>query len=127
MLLSMSVMVLSGCLGSNQEPTPTPIVIDCSPDDLLSFAFSPNFEDDGTIYVGTDPCGVFRSFDYGDTWSKSNDGLIDGVVTDIVMSPDFPNDNIVFLSTVRNGVFRSTDGGDFWEQTSRVWNAAASP
>ena len=103
MLLSMSVMVLSGCIGSNQEPTPTPVVIISRPEDLISFAFSPNFEEDGVIYVGTDPGGVFRSFDHGDTWSRSNDGLIDGVVTDIVLSPKFPNDDTAFLSTVRNG------------------------
>ena len=118
-LLSMSVTVLFGCLGSSEEPTPTPVVIDCSPDDLISFAFSPSFQDDGAIYVGTDPCGVFRSFDYGDTWSQSNQGLIDGVVTDVVMSTNFSNDNTVFISTVRNGVFRSTNKGDLWEQTSR--------
>ena len=118
-LLSIGVAVFSGCIGSNEEPTPTPIVIISDPEDLISFAFSPNFQDDGIIYVGTDPGGVFRSFDYGDTWSRSNDGLIDGVVTDVVMSPDFPNDNTVFISTVRNGVFRSTNRGDLWEQTSR--------
>ena len=115
----MSVMVLSGCLGPSEEPTPTPIRIVSDPEDLISFAFSPNFQDDGTVYVGTDPGGVFRSFDYGDTWARSNDGLIDGVVTDVVMSPGFPNDDTVFLSTVRNGVFRSTNKGDLWEQTSR--------
>jgi photosystem II stability/assembly factor-like uncharacterized protein len=118
-LFMMSMAVLSGCIGSNREPTPTPIVIDSPPEDLISFAFSPNFEEDGVVYVGTDPGGVFRSIDHGDTWSRSNDGLIDGVVTDIVLSPDFPNDDTAFLSTVRNGVFRSTGRGDLWEQTAK--------
>lgn len=113
----------SGCSGSvlgigGGDPTPTPIVIDSPPQDLISFAFSPNFEEDGLVFVGTDPGGVFRSTDSGDTWSRINEGLIDGVVTDIVLSPDFLSDDTVFISTVRNGVFRSRNRGDTWEQSS---------
>ena len=116
MLLSMSVMVLSGCLGSNQEPTPTPVVIISRPEDLIQLCLLPQLRGRRRNLRRHRPrrsLPILRPRRYV---VAEHDGLIDGVVTDIVLSPKFPNDDTAFLSTVRNGVFKSTNRGDLWEQ-----------
>src|SRR5579863_5581680 len=83
-------------------------------------AISPEFPMDGTVFVGTDVAGVFRSTDGGNTWVPADAGLpvdssgaVAGVIS-LAISPAFPTDGTVFVGTDVAGVFRSTDGGNTW-------------
>ena len=53
---------------------------------------SPGFEDDGTVFAGTDGGGVFRSTDGGETWQKQDKGLTTRTVPTLVVSPAFERD-----------------------------------
>ena len=59
--------------------------------------------------------GVYRSLDFGATWSTVWDGTELGAAYSIAVSPDDPN---VLLVGTNTGIFRSTDGGHSW---TKVW------
>jgi hypothetical protein len=100
------------------------------------FAVSPNFKIDGTIYVGSN-VGMFRSTDYGETWSRIDNGLGAGAanppypdITSVVISPDFANDNTLFVLNYTQGIFKSTDRGNSWACVSNsitIGELAISP
>ena len=115
-LLSFSAILcyLAVACGSSDEPTPTPIVIDSAPDQVVGFGISSDFSNDSTVFVITDPGGIFRSRDAGATLERVNEGLTDGDVKQIAVSPVFSEDRTAFVTTARKGVFRSTDSGDSW-------------
>jgi photosystem II stability/assembly factor-like uncharacterized protein len=55
--------------------------------------------------------GIFRSLDYGRTWTRINSGLPgDAFISSIATSG-----NLVFISTLRHKVFLSSDNGDHWD------------
>ncbi len=62
----------------------------------------------GSIIVGTDSAGVFRSFDRGKTWMQTTltAPSITSVVTDWL--------GTVWVSSLDNGMFTSTDNGASW-------------
>ena len=74
---------------------------------------SPGFENDRTVFVGTDGGGVFRSTDGGETWQKQDRGLTTRTVPTLVVSPAYERDATVFAGS-SVGVFRSVDRGDTW-------------
>jgi len=67
--------------------------------------FSPNYENDKTIFVST-AAGIFKSTDDGQTWSPQNNGLTDPYIEAFVMSPNFENDHVLVVGT-HDGVFIS--------------------
>ena len=83
-------------------------------------AISPEFPMDGTVFVGTDVAGVFRSTDGGNTWVPADAGLpvdssgaFPGVIS-LAISPAFTTDGALFMGTDAAGVFRSVNGGNTW-------------
>jgi photosystem II stability/assembly factor-like uncharacterized protein len=63
----------------------------------------------GTVFVGTDIGGVYKSADAGQTWQAINQGLKSyAMQTRVVVSTD------TFLVGTRGSVYKSTDGGVTW-------------
>ncbi len=75
------------------------------PESVSEIIFSPNYENDQTIFVST-AAGVFKSTDDGRTWSSQNNGLTDLNIEAFVMSPNFENDHVLVVGT-HDGVFIS--------------------
>ena len=65
----------------------------------------------GTVYVGSDVGGFYKSTDYGASWRILNKGLIDYYVEKIVSDPE--RTGVIYLGTW-GGVHKSTDGGETW-------------
>ena len=65
----------------------------------------------GTVYVGCDVGGIYKSVDHGATWEIKNNGLSIYYVEDIAYDPQQPS---TLYAGTRGGVFKSTDGGDLW-------------
>lgn len=65
----------------------------------------------GTVYVGSDVGGFYKSTDYGSSWRILNNGLTDYYVEKIVPHPQNPN--VIYLGTW-GGIHKSTDGGETW-------------
>ena len=66
----------------------------------------------GSVFVGT-ILGVFRSNDHGTSWTRQNNGLING---ENVNSITFNSTGSMF-SALSSGIFRSDDDGINWQQT----------
>jgi len=75
------------------------------PESVSEIIFSPNYENDKTIFVST-AGGVFKSTDGGQTWLSQNNGLTDLNIEAFVMSPSFENDHVLVVGT-HDGVFIS--------------------
>lgn len=75
---------------------------------ITAITFAPS----GTIYVGCDVGGVYRSTDDGQTWEIINEGLRLYAITEIVVDP--ANSSNVFLGSY-GGIYKSEDAGDHWE------------
>jgi photosystem II stability/assembly factor-like uncharacterized protein len=67
----------------------------------------------GIIYAGTRENGVFRSTDYGKTWTPVDAGL-----TDIHIGPVITNSLEHVFAATDSGVYRSTDFGNHWSRTA---------
>lgn len=65
-----------------------------------------------TIYVGSNPDGVFKTGDGGVTWTSMNTGLADTNITALVIDPQ--DSATIYAGTATGGVFVSYDGGDSW-------------
>lgn len=65
---------------------------------------------DGTVYVGTDDHGVFRSVD-GLSWSAGSGAVATSNVFGVAADP--VRSGVVFAATL-SGVFRTTDAGASW-------------
>src|SRR5262245_50923639 len=56
--------------------------------------------------------GVLRSADGGHSWTPSNTGLTNLLVSAIVIDPSAPA--VLYAATAGGGVFKSLDGGSSW-------------
>ena len=65
----------------------------------------------GALYVGIWGDRLFKSADWGASWSAVNSGLPDGGVTFVAIDPQ---DATVLYATTGRGVFRSKNGGSSW-------------
>lgn len=65
----------------------------------------------GTLYMGGDVCGVYKSEDHGRTWRLWNNGLADYGVYSLAVDPTAPD--TVYACT-EGGLCKSTDGGANW-------------
>ena len=82
--------------------------------DVRSFAFSPGFALDATLFAGTISHGAYKSVDSGMTWTAASVGLPAAPIMQVLPSPRFAMDHTVYAATAGNGVFLSTSGGDSW-------------
>jgi len=61
------------------------------------------------VFVGSFPGGMFRSEDWGDSWTQVNGGVLDDVTAIGINSNQF-----IFAGTWEEGVYRSYDNGETW-------------
>ena len=83
------------------------------PNTGVPIAISPNFGDDGTVFMGT-PEGLFRSDDRGESWRRMrvvHAGAEREAALAIAFSPDYRSDGEVFVSIKGHGLFVSNDSG----------------
>ena len=80
---------------------------------ITSLAVSPDYLKDGTVLIGTETGGVFRTTDSGRTARPANFGLLDPTVLALACAPGWPDRPLAFAATI-DGVFRSTNGGRAW-------------
>ena len=76
--------------------------------------FSPDYERDQTIFVGTRANGIFRSQDGGRSFQQLWD-CDDRFIYSLVPSPDFAIDNLLFATT-SDGLYASRDRGATWRR-----------
>jgi photosystem II stability/assembly factor-like uncharacterized protein len=67
-----------------------------------------------------DIAGVFRSSNIGESWTRSNTGLIN---TGVLALAQDPRTNLLYAGTVSSGVFRSGDNGQTWESIPGLPNS----
>jgi photosystem II stability/assembly factor-like uncharacterized protein len=97
-------------------------------DPLNSWAISPDFARDRTLFVGENAYGiVLRSRDGGATFTAINGGLDSGYLQALAISPDFARDRLL-LAADGGRLFRTQDAGDRWEalQTPPLHGVIAS-
>ena len=78
----------------------------------------------GVFFMGVNNGGVWKTDDYGRTWTPIFDEAPTGSVGDIAVSPSHPN--VLYVGSgeglhrpdlgVGDGVFKSTNGGKTWQQ-----------
>jgi photosystem II stability/assembly factor-like uncharacterized protein len=84
-----------------------------SPFPALTVALSPDFEQDGSVFVGTGN-GILRSSDSGETWENTQVPSPPPVITALVVSPNYVQDGILLAATLEDGVLCSSDRGRRW-------------
>lgn len=84
---------------------------------ISSMAVSPDFSNDGRLFVGS-AVGVQGTSNRGEQWEFTNQGLDNLVVESLAISPDFATDQTLFTGT-HKGIFKSTDGGLSWHSSSQ--------
>jgi photosystem II stability/assembly factor-like uncharacterized protein len=77
----------------------------------------------GTVYVGADGGGVWKTIDGGATWTNLTDSINNLNVGAIALAPSSPN--IIYLGTGSEhasgiGLLKSTDGGITWQFPASV-------
>jgi len=89
----------------------------------------------GTLYVGADSGGVWKTTDAGSTWSNLTDSISNLCVGAIAVAPSAPN--ILYVGTGSEhssgiGLLRSIDGGNTWlfpanVIAGRFWRLSVHP
>jgi photosystem II stability/assembly factor-like uncharacterized protein len=72
------------------------------------------------IFAGTYGGGVYKSTDYGNSWTHVSSGLSNSYVLSLVIDPRNPD--IVYAGTSQSGVFKTMDGGQSWRISSTGLN-----
>jgi photosystem II stability/assembly factor-like uncharacterized protein len=79
----------------------------------MQLAFSPNYSEDETIFIGHRRHGVWRSSDGGEDWDRDWEGDL-AFITALGISPDFANDQTVFGAMRGAGIYKTDNGGKSW-------------
>lgn len=66
---------------------------------------------DGTIYLGGDVAGIYRTDNHGKQWRMINNGLVSYAVYSIAVDPTNPD---TVYAVTEDGVSKSTNSGDNW-------------
>ncbi len=106
-------------LSSDQGLTWTNIIELNNNNKIESLAFSPTFNQDKIIWIGTENAGVFKVQNLGKSVTAANQGLSDLKIRNIVPSPNYSQDSLIFLSSWNDGVFQSKDQGKTWKKISQ--------
>ncbi|ETW96928.1 MAG: hypothetical protein ETSY2_45525 [Candidatus Entotheonella gemina] len=107
---------------------------------VTSFALSPAYASDATIFATTWFDGVYRTVDDGQTWQKLSDGLKTDPqalamnlphFTLVRPSPNFASDHTLFVAGF-DGLFQSSDAAQTWSSLEagtlgRIEGIALSP
>jgi photosystem II stability/assembly factor-like uncharacterized protein len=64
-----------------------------------------------TLYACGAPGGVFTSFDEGNSWIPTNNGITNAYVYALLTDPSYPT---TLYAGTQDGVFKSTNGGSIW-------------
>ncbi len=98
---------------------------------VLGFAVDPNNKDVIWASMGTfkglTGCGIFKSSDRGESWTKMLDVLCYGTasrVTGESIAVDPNNSDIVYVGTIEDGLWITKDGGKSWTQNTSIQKAA---
>lgn len=85
---------------------------------VKSFAFSPEFARDQTVFAVTGP-GLYRSTNGGDNWAVRL-APFKGTY-EIAISPGFPADSVLYASgPITPGIYLSTDAGNSWNEVGNL-------
>ncbi len=83
-----------------------------------TIALSPDFLEDGRVFLGTRRGGLLYSDDSGEAfstiWNADN-----GWISSLALSPEFSNDTTMASSVRRKGFFVSQDAGKTWVQSNK--------
>ena len=71
-------------------------------------------DNNGTLFVSFYPLSVYRSTDYGQTWTELSETFNSTTVNTLFSDQN----NVLFAGTSGNGVYISNDGGDTWTRVS---------
>ena len=69
-----------------------------------------------TFFAATQNDGIFKSTDYGTSWTEINTGISNLSVTALVADPER---TMILYAGTRDGVFKTTNGGASWSQMSQ--------
>lgn len=94
--------------GANNSWTPI------GPQFSAVLALERNPDSDNVILAATNFGGVYRSEDYGFTWSP----IVAGFSTQSIFSISYANSYNLYLASFGGGVYRSTDGGTSFTQVN---------
>jgi len=83
--------------------------------DLVSFAISPDFAQDGTLFAVVGGQGVYRSTDQGSTWKA----VLAENANEVSIAPGTSSDRLVAVASANSGMLLSTDGGESWSPSSQ--------
>ncbi len=88
---------------------------------ITALCLSPNYKNDGTLFVGIYDKGVFKSINKGNSWKKVSSGLNSSGEIFLSISQNYENDKTIVMGN-RSGLYLSADGGVNWRQinTSRM-------
>jgi hypothetical protein len=65
------------------------------------------------IYAGTANAGVFKSANYGTSWSPQNKGLTNIQIYSLICNMKKPS--VLFLGTLEENIYRSENDGESWD------------
>ncbi|ESA38637.1 glycosyl bnr repeat-containing protein [Leptolyngbya sp. Heron Island J] len=91
---------------------------------ITAIEFSPYFESDNTVFLGTEKLGIFKGeFQKGpkkiDPLVGISDGLPEQAIQSLMLHPEDDGGYMIFSSTSNSGVFISEDLGGNWENYSQ--------
>jgi len=84
----------------------------------MQLAFSPDYAEDETIFIGHRRHGVWRSSDGGEGWERDWEGQL-AFITALAVSPTFGEDETVFAAMRGAGVYKTEDGGESWRLANK--------
>ena len=87
---------------------------------VQTFAVSPRFADDRTVYAGGEEHGIYRSVDGGDTWQTLPAAAAFGAINGLLFF-DSPSGPVLIAGTGEGLLIRSTDGGESWRIVAEGW------
>jgi photosystem II stability/assembly factor-like uncharacterized protein len=70
----------------------------------------------GILYIATNT-GLYRSADYGKSWTSASSGLPVSGVSALAVDPNTENPGVLYAGTTA-GLFKSIDGGSTWSRLS---------
>lgn len=82
---------------------------------VMAIKVSPEYRHDGLVLVGSTGSSLYRSVDWGRTFTKITVNSTYDALRSLAFSPGFYSDRTVYAGSYNGrGVFRSTDGGESW-------------